>query len=126
MADFYFTFGQSHAHRVNNFTWDCHVVCLIRAKNGDIARELMHGAFGPKWAFQYDSLEAVHLEYYRRGVQALNEREDFSMTDEQRRYEQWKADTDAELSYGQFIQKCTDSDTDPMDVIGEKGEEGGF
>ena len=67
----YFTFGQSHVHRVNNVTWDCDIVCEITAENEAQARDKMVDAFGTKWGFQYPTLDMVGLHYYHRGYRNL-------------------------------------------------------
>jgi hypothetical protein len=65
----YFTFGQGHTHRVNDFTWDKDVVCAISARTVSEAREKMFDAFGAEWAFQYD--ECPDIEFFPRGLKEL-------------------------------------------------------
>ena len=69
MPKFYFTFGQDHAHIVDNFTWDKDVVCEIEAPSYGEARAIMVDAFGQKWAFQYEELP--DMRYFPRGVRSL-------------------------------------------------------
>lgn len=65
----YFTFGQSHVHSVNNFTWDKDVICKITA---DDPREVMFAAFGEKWSMQYNESKLEELlKYFPRGVKEL-------------------------------------------------------
>lgn len=70
MNKYYFTFGQSHTHRVNGFTWDCDVICCINASSEGIARDLMFESFGDKWAMSYS--KCPDLSFFPRGVKELN------------------------------------------------------
>ena len=66
MSKFYFTFGQSHAHRVRGKTFDCDSVCGIEAESYGEARDKMFENFGPKWCFQYE--HEPDMSYFPRGV----------------------------------------------------------
>ena len=66
MKTSYFTFGQSHIHRVNGFTFDCDVIVEITAED---PRDVMFSFFGDKWGMQYDS--CPDLEYFPRGIKKL-------------------------------------------------------
>jgi hypothetical protein len=67
----YFTFGQSHAHSVDGFTYDKDVVVEIEAPTAGDAREIMLNTFGIVWSNQYS--ECPDLSYFPRGVKKLNE-----------------------------------------------------
>lgn len=65
MKTAYFTFGQSHVHRINGKTFDCDCVVRITAEDPS---QVMHDTFGPKWAFQYSSPPPKLEQYYPRGI----------------------------------------------------------
>ncbi len=50
MKNFYITFGQEHAHRVNNHTFDKDSVGIIKARNESDARDIAFELFGQKFA----------------------------------------------------------------------------
>lgn len=62
----YFTFGQSHAHAVNGFTFDKDVVVKITAPD---PRSVMCEHFGAKWAFEYD--QCPDMGHFPRGIKEL-------------------------------------------------------
>lgn len=62
----YFTFGQSHVHRINGRTFDADTVVEIIAESREQAREKMFSYFGQKWAFQYN--EMPEEKYYPNGI----------------------------------------------------------
>jgi hypothetical protein len=64
MPTAYFTFGQSHAHRVNGKTFDCDSVVKITSED---PRQTMWDHFGAKWAMQYDDVPP-NMHYYPRGI----------------------------------------------------------
>jgi len=64
----YFTFGQSHAHRLNNITLDKDIVLKITAND---PRAKMFELFGEVWSQQYD--KCPDLKYFPRGVYDFNE-----------------------------------------------------
>lgn len=68
IRNYYFSFGQSHVHRVDGVTLDADVLLKVRGTYGD-ARQRVFDAIGDKWAMQYDeeNLEAK-LKYFPRGV----------------------------------------------------------
>lgn len=66
MKTAWFSFGQSHVHRVNGKTFDCD--CLVKITSPD-PRQAMFDSFGDKWAMQYDRERMTKaLHYYHRGV----------------------------------------------------------
>lgn len=68
--NYYFTFGQNHAHAYNGVTYDKDCVVKIKAENWEEARTKMFEAFGSKWSFQYEELP--DLSYFPRGIFELN------------------------------------------------------
>lgn len=66
MGKYYFTFGQSHAHRVNNIIFDKDCVVEIEAEDYGSAREKMFDNFNDKWSFQY--VEIPDMGYFPRGI----------------------------------------------------------
>lgn len=70
MKTFYFTFGQSHVHSVNEFTWDKDVVCAIQAESEIKAREIMASHFGMLWGNSYE--KCPDMKYFPRGIKNLN------------------------------------------------------
>lgn len=68
MKNFYFTCGQSHAHRINaNTIWDKDSVLKVEAPDEDTAREKVFMVFGPKWSMCYTD-ETISMEYYPKGI----------------------------------------------------------
>lgn len=63
MKTSYFSFGQAHAHSVNNTTFDRDCIVKITAP---VPRDVMTQHFGKQWAFEYDELP--DMKYYPRGV----------------------------------------------------------
>jgi hypothetical protein len=68
MITHWFTFGQSHAHSVNGKTFDKDCVVEIEAED---PRAVMCEHFGDKWAFEYNHLKDLTLDYYPRGIMKL-------------------------------------------------------
>lgn len=66
MTTQYFTFGQSHVHSMNGFTYDKDVLVKITAEN---PRQRMFDLFGPKWAMQYD--DPPDEQFWPRGMKEL-------------------------------------------------------
>ena len=66
MKTAYFTFGQSHVHSVNGFTFDKDVVVKITSEN---PRDSMVKYFGHTWAFEYD--KEPDMKYFPRGIKEL-------------------------------------------------------
>ena len=64
---YYFTFGQSHTHRVHGVTLDCDSVVEITAEDGYSARGKMFDTFDKEWSMQY-SEDTVELSYFPRGI----------------------------------------------------------
>lgn len=60
----WFTFGQSHIHRVNGKTFDADCVVKISALD---PRQEMCRHFGNKWAFEYEQEPDIE-RFYPRGV----------------------------------------------------------
>jgi len=63
MKTSYFTFGQSHVHRINGQLYDKDIVVKITATE---PRELMVKHFGERWAMEYD--KCPDLSLFPRGV----------------------------------------------------------
>jgi len=63
MTTSYFTFGQTHIHKVNGKVFDKDCVVKITSPN---PRQTMFDTFGGKWAMQYD--EIPDMRFYPRGV----------------------------------------------------------
>jgi hypothetical protein len=70
MKQYYFTFGQAHAHSVNGYTYDKDVVCAIKAENEEEARNTMFEVFGDKWSFSYE--EKPNMTFFPRGIKEFN------------------------------------------------------
>jgi hypothetical protein len=67
MKEAWFTFGQTHVHSVNGFTFDKDIVVHIRAHD---PREVMFMYFDRKWGMEYD--KEPNMDYYPRGVYDLD------------------------------------------------------
>lgn len=65
---FFFTFGQSHRHKVGKFIYDKDCVVSVQADSEQAARARFISVFGTKWAFCYSGMNDVALSYYPRGV----------------------------------------------------------
>lgn len=65
MRTHYFTFGQDHIHTFDGIIFNKDCVVEITDEN---PRAKMFELFGTKWAFEYNSLDGVKLEYYSRGI----------------------------------------------------------
>jgi len=63
MKTSYFTFGQSHVHKVNGKVFDKD--CVVKITDDD-PRDVMFKIFGRSWAFQHHYLP--DMKYYPRGV----------------------------------------------------------
>lgn len=68
MKTSYFTFGQSHVHLVDGFTYDKDVVVKITAED---PCGVMNTVFGSLWSTEYYDLDDLKPEYYPRGVKEL-------------------------------------------------------
>lgn len=66
METAYFTFGQSHIHRIGNRLFDKDTVVKITSEN---PRQTMFETFGMKWALQYD--EPPRMQYFPKGIVEL-------------------------------------------------------
>lgn len=62
----YFSFGQSHVHRIDGITLDADVILKV-VGDPDDARQRVFDAIGAKWSMQYDD-DSLKLEYFPRGV----------------------------------------------------------
>lgn len=62
----YFSFGQTHVHSVNGFTFDKDVLVKI---THDDPRARMFELFGSKWGMQYP--EPPDPQYYPRGIKEV-------------------------------------------------------
>lgn len=69
MKTYFFTFGQTHVHSVNGFTFDKDVVVQISAIDSNTARQKMFDHFGDKWAFEY--INKPNMHYFPRGIKEL-------------------------------------------------------
>lgn len=63
----WFTFGQGHIHKRDNFFYDKDVVVKITAR---CPREEMMRLFGREWAFEYS--KQPNLIYFPRGVKEFD------------------------------------------------------
>jgi hypothetical protein len=63
----YFSFGQSHAHAINGFTYDKDVIVKITAPD---PRAVMFRVFGHTWAMEYTE-ETLDLSYFPRGIKEV-------------------------------------------------------
>ena len=72
MKTYCITFGSNHTHRINDVTLDCDCWVEITAKNEIIARNLIFGLIGDKWASSYDKKEFVGFLFPRGCVLKLN------------------------------------------------------
>lgn len=68
MQKFYITFGQGHMHKRGPKFFDHDCVCIIKASNENIAREIAFEAFNDKWCWIHDNIDDVKMEYYPRGL----------------------------------------------------------
>ena len=67
--NFYISFGQAHAHRINNRTYDCDSLMLVQADDEIAARLHVHKLTGGRWCGTYkaEDLPTV-LGFFPRGV----------------------------------------------------------
>ena len=63
MKTSYFTFGQSHVHSLNGFTFDKDIIVKINAK--DPRNEMVY-YFGDRWAMEYSL--PPDLTHFPRGI----------------------------------------------------------
>lgn len=71
--NFYISFGQTHAHRVNGVTFARNSLALIVAPTHDEARRIAFELFGPKFCTSYteDQLPRI-IHHFPRGVIAIS------------------------------------------------------
>jgi len=71
MSKYYYSFGQSHTHRVHGVTLDKDSIVEIIAPDDETgmaaAREKMFDTFGQKWSMQYTE-NNIDMSYFPRGV----------------------------------------------------------
>jgi hypothetical protein len=69
------TFGQSHAHRVNNETFDCNCVAVIHHGATEDGRALAFDLFGGRFCFEYseEEFDMSTMAYFPRGFIDANE-----------------------------------------------------
>lgn len=69
MMKFYASFGQEHAHRINNQTYDLDSLLLVGAPDVISARLAIHELTGGHWCGTYteEELPGV-LHYFPRGI----------------------------------------------------------
>jgi len=66
MSVYYFSFGQSHVHRIDGVTLDADVLLRVEDDDQVNARHRVFDAIGPKWHTQYTE-ENVDFSYFPRG-----------------------------------------------------------
>lgn len=69
MNTYFFTFGQTHVHSVNGFTFDKDVVVQISATDSNSARQKMFDYFGDKWGMEY--ISKPNMSYFPRGIKEI-------------------------------------------------------
>ena len=67
MKKFYFTFGQIHAHSVDDRTFDKNSVVEIEAINNEVARKIMFDTFGQTWSMDYGETPP-DMSFFSRGI----------------------------------------------------------
>ena len=74
MNNYFISFGQIHAHRVNGKTFDCDCLACIKAEDMESARQLAFDYFEGRWFTCYpeDQIEDI-LHYFPRGIINVNE-----------------------------------------------------
>jgi uncharacterized protein YegJ (DUF2314 family) len=65
MTTSYFTFGQDHAHRVGDFTYDKDVIVKVTAND---PRAVMFATFGRKWSMQYCEADIPNMIHHSRKI----------------------------------------------------------
>jgi hypothetical protein len=66
---FYISFGQAHAHRINNRTFDCDSLLLVEAPDEISARIGMNTEISNRWCGIYKEEDLVEMiGYYPRGI----------------------------------------------------------
>lgn len=69
----YITFGQNHVRRVNNITFDCDCVAVIKSNNASEGRALAFKYFGSEWCFEYpEKYWKAQMEFFPRGYKYVN------------------------------------------------------
>ena len=67
--NFYISFGQAHAHRINNRTYDCDSLMLVQAETEIAARLHVRMLTGGLWSGTYKAEDLPDvLRYFPRGV----------------------------------------------------------
>jgi hypothetical protein len=74
MPESYVTFGQIHAHHVNNVTFDKDSIAVIQCDNSEHGRQLAFELFGKKFCFVYHEGEFDQdcMRYFPRGYIKAN------------------------------------------------------
>jgi len=71
MTKYYYSFGQSHTHRVRGVTLDCDSIVEVIVPDDDrgmeLARAKMFDEFGQKWSMQYTE-DNIDMSFFPRGV----------------------------------------------------------
>lgn len=62
----YFTFGQSHIHKVDGVVFDKNCVVEVEADTFEHARDKMFACFGNMWSMQYDY--PPDMQFFPRGI----------------------------------------------------------
>lgn len=68
------TFGQSHAHAINNRTFDRNCVAVIECEDYNDGRTIAHSMFGTQFCMAYmeDEFPVESMKYYHRGMLLAN------------------------------------------------------
>ena len=70
MPTYYITFGASHTHVVNGYTFDKDSVGSVSAESYGKARELCFEEFGPRFSFLRE--EKPDMSFFPRGLHPVN------------------------------------------------------
>jgi len=70
----YVTFGQEHAHRINNQTFDKDCVAVIECTDMHNGRQLAFEIFNRQFCFEYheEQFDKVDMRYFPRGLIKAN------------------------------------------------------
>lgn len=63
---YYFTFGQTHVHKINGITFDKDCVVEIEASDPNVARNKIFFLFRRKWSMIYE--DPPNMDYFPRGI----------------------------------------------------------
>lgn len=68
MKTSYFTFGQSHLHRIDDFIYDKDIIVKITSED---PRATMCELFGREWGHEYDEAHAPNTKNFPRGIKEV-------------------------------------------------------